>query len=79
MARLSGELSLHQTTERCGCRLEEEGDEAARAADVLLVRFAEGVEEGSFFDGDAVGVGRAHTGEKGDQAGPISEGETESD
>lgn len=60
-------------------RLEQEGDEAASAADVLLVGFTEGGEEGGFFDGDAVGVGGAHAGEEREEAGPISERETESD
>ena len=62
-----------------GSRLEQEGDEAAGAADVLHVGVAEGGEEGGFFDGDAVGIGGAHTGKKGEQPGPISERETESD
>jgi len=58
--------------------LEEEGDEAVGAADVLLVGFAEGGEEGGFFDRDPVAVGGAHTSEKGEQAGSIAEGRTES-
>ncbi len=76
---LSWGLSLHQATGHCSALLQEKGDEAAGAADVLFVRFAEGVEEGGFFDGDAVGVGGDHTGEECEQAGPIAEGEAESD
>jgi hypothetical protein len=59
--------------------LEQEGDEALGAAHVLPIRLAEGGDKRGFLNGDAVGVGNAHAGEDGEKAGPISEGETESD